>query len=119
MSVASGLHWRLPHCHTCLCWLPLTHLLFQTLAPLPACLPACLPAGSIPLLVDVLRSGTAPAKQHSARAIRNLGAPLLLLLLLLRHCPVTASSQGSQRAYRSNRTAETAAGPHCPLLHDA
>jgi len=35
--------------------------------------PCCLPAGAIPLLVDVLRTGTPTAKQHAARAIRNLG----------------------------------------------
>lgn len=31
------------------------------------------PAGAIPLLVGVLRSGTDAAKQHAARALRNLG----------------------------------------------
>lgn len=33
-----------------------------------------LSAGAIPLLVGVLRSGTDAAKQHAARALRNLGA---------------------------------------------
>jgi hypothetical protein len=40
----------------------------------------CAGAGAIPLLVEVLRCGTLPAKQHAARAIRNLGGCAARLL---------------------------------------